>query len=840
MKKLLIISTLMLFLMSSSFAATYYVDNAGNDNNTGLSESSPWKTIAKVNSKTFSSGDQVLFKRGGIWYETLTVKQNNILFDAYGSGSLPIIDGQLTRSNNIYISGRSGVTIRNLELRNNGGSGSIRVNTSSNILIENCVVYATAKGIFFETSTACIVRNNTITTPDYINTQTDGIYSQRNDGNTYENNYIVISNTAETQHNDGIQCYLDANITARGNYIEQRNFKTGNAQGIYATNSSGKHYWYNNVINTPNIMSNSLGFKNLETTYTGNVEVYHNTVVTKGGNGLCVVNAPAFIAKNNIFISNGTTYAIYISGTINNFSNLNYNIYYNKGTSEASAYLYNYGGTHSISQLRSKGAEVNGMFGSPAMDSEWTPLEGCIAVDKGSNLPSPYNVDKNGNPRPFNLVSDMGAIERITGTTINPPAVPGSLAAGNVTSTEINLTWIDKCNTEDGFKIERKLSGGSWAEIKTVGVNVTSYKDVQLSPSTGYYYRVRSFNAGGASAYSNECNAVTGSGLTLPATPGSLAANNITSTEVTLTWIDGCNTEDGFKIERRLGGGSWSEIKTVGSDITTYKDVQLSPSTSYYYRIRSYNTAGTSSYSNECNAVTMAGAIVEDLFIEAQSGSLYNGAYLGIFPNSLASKVVGFSSKSSYAAYSFTINVESAYYIQGRFYHNSKGSGSFSVQMGTNGTRNTMSYSKIIKQWKWGNKVFLGVLQPGTYTVRITNSKPDDSYIDMLLITTDPLYTESPGGNYEDQLTYEIEGVANYPNPFNPQTTVMYNIPSEGKITLKVYDILGNVVAVLEDGVKNAGTHQAVFNGNKFSSGIYILELRTEDAVHIHKMNLLK
>ncbi|MCK4965617.1 right-handed parallel beta-helix repeat-containing protein, partial [bacterium] len=103
-KKILISSLLIcgaVFFMfgSHSEAATYYIDaGIGDDSNSGLSHFSPWKTINKVNSMDFSPGDSVLFKRGGIWREQLTVSSSGnssgyITFSAYGTGNNPIIMG---------------------------------------------------------------------------------------------------------------------------------------------------------------------------------------------------------------------------------------------------------------------------------------------------------------------------------------------------------------------------------------------------------------------------------------------------------------------------------------------------------------------------------------------------------------------------------------------------------------------------------------------------------------------------------------------------------------------------------------------------------------------------
>jgi|AntAceMinimDraft_9_1070365.scaffolds.fasta_scaffold00699_1 hypothetical protein len=88
-----------LVMFSPSWAATYYVDATdGNNNNDGLSQSTAWKTIAKVNSSIFQPGDAILFKRGETWREQLRVPSsgregNPITFSAYGSGDKPVIKG---------------------------------------------------------------------------------------------------------------------------------------------------------------------------------------------------------------------------------------------------------------------------------------------------------------------------------------------------------------------------------------------------------------------------------------------------------------------------------------------------------------------------------------------------------------------------------------------------------------------------------------------------------------------------------------------------------------------------------------------------------------------------
>jgi len=80
----------------------------------------------------------------------------------------------------------------------------------------------------------------------------------------------------------------------------------------------------------------------------------------------------------------------------------------------------------------------------------------------------------------------------------------------------------------------------------------------------------------------------------------------------------------------------------------------------------------------------------------------------------------------------------------------------------------------------------------------------------------------------------------NYPNPFNPTTNITYALPKSGNVQLKVYDILGNEVAALVNGTKDAGFHTVSFDASNLASGIYIYSLKSEGININQKMLLMK
>jgi hypothetical protein len=82
----------------------------------------------------------------------------------------------------------------------------------------------------------------------------------------------------------------------------------------------------------------------------------------------------------------------------------------------------------------------------------------------------------------------------------------------------------------------------------------------------------------------------------------------------------------------------------------------------------------------------------------------------------------------------------------------------------------------------------------------------------------------------------------NYPNPFNPSTVISWQIPVRSFVTLKIYDVLGNEVAILVNETKEAGTYNSQFSlsGYQLSNGVYFYQLGANDFISSKKMILAK
>lgn len=145
----------------ASIGNTYYIDPSGNDDSTGTSTTAAWRTLAKINASVFGPGDRILFKSGGVWNDTLHMKNSGtaeapIIIDKYGGDVRPIINGGGMRngSNALYLNKVSYFEVNNLELTNTIPSGTsyaatgIRVvggssagTAISNVSVRNCYVH---------------------------------------------------------------------------------------------------------------------------------------------------------------------------------------------------------------------------------------------------------------------------------------------------------------------------------------------------------------------------------------------------------------------------------------------------------------------------------------------------------------------------------------------------------------------------------------------------------------------------------------------------------------------------------------------------------------------------
>jgi predicted phage tail protein len=89
-----------------------------------------------------------------------------------------------------------------------------------------------------------------------------------------------------------------------------------------------------------------------------------------------------------------------------------------------------------------------------------------------------------------------------------------------------------------------------------------------------------------------------------PAAPGALIATAVSTSQINLSWTDNASNEQGFRIERSNNNVSFTQIATVGPNVTTYPSGGLQKNKTFYYRVRAYNASGNSAYTNTASAKT--------------------------------------------------------------------------------------------------------------------------------------------------------------------------------------------------------------------------------------------
>lgn len=101
----------------------------------------------------------------------------------------------------------------------------------------------------------------------------------------------------------------------------------------------------------------------------------------------------------------------------------------------------------------------------------------------------------------------------------------------------------------------------------------------------------------------------------------------------------------------------------------------------------------------------------------------------------------------------------------------------------------------------------------------------------------DPAVGVEAEGNYQPK---EYKLGQNYPNPFNPSTKIDYSLPQTSKISIKVFNLLGQEVATVFDGIQTAGNHSVVFNAKGLVSGVYMYRLQADNVSLTKKFVLMK
>jgi hypothetical protein len=308
--------------------------------------------------------------------------------------------------------------------------------------------------------------------------------------------------------------------------------------------------------------------------------------------------------------------------------------------------------------------------------------------------------------------------------------------------------------------------------------NTSFYIDSNnLIPLETYYYRLRAFNDYGYSEFSDTLS-FTLFDIELPDPPSLLNVSEIGPNKVKILWQDNSTNESGFIIKRApYPSDNFDPIVSITENKSSYVDNQIISGETYYYVVNA--DYADSILSSEFN-----------VNFRCELVKLSTGEVIGVFEQ---------------------------------------------VDYNKNNTE------------KYGTQGYLvdcTGIEAGDYCLRLTTTVNEEVNLSLSDIQLDEVVLEKSNlveKNFKgEEIPLEYALDQNYPNPFNPATTIRYQIPEDGMVTLKVYDILGSEVITLVSDEKPAGRYEVNFDATKLSSGIYLYRLQAGDFIKIKKMILLK
>jgi len=394
--------------------ATYYVKNGGNDSATGLDDTNAWAhapgQAGWTGSVTPGAGDSVLFKRGDTWTNQALIPLysgtvgNQITFGAYGSGVLPILDGNggdYSTGLISLIAGQDYLTFEYLEIRNVGKSLFVirgNAGTVQGIRLQNCTIHDNNTAGYELIAVAGIAGNGTATAIKILNNL---IYDctwnaiKINRGATYVE---VANNTIHTCQHNGIDTlgdgsYYSAYLDIHDNDIYNIALSTSGGAGIYTPGLNDSEIYENDIHDCPNLTYGQNGIKCGQQAIPCNRITVRNNRIWKLAGVHANSNALWFDHNTDSNVWNNTVYNCYRTmmddGTNTALSNEN-NLAY--ACTNGTASLANYGSDPKFIDPTGTPPDFHLQFNSPV-------------IDQGVDVGLPYN----------DTAPDLGAYECFIG-----------------------------------------------------------------------------------------------------------------------------------------------------------------------------------------------------------------------------------------------------------------------------------------------------------------------------------------------------------------------------------------------------------------------------------------
>ena len=305
---------------------------------------------------------------------------------------------------------------------------------------------------------------------------------------------------------------------------------------------------------------------------------------------------------------------------------------------------------------------------------------------------------------------------------------------------------------------------------------------------------------------------VTDVGGEAPGVPAAPVVSPASVTSLNVSWTAPTNagppiTDYDYRHRVTLSQGSWTEVTTTTITGLGTTIEGLAEDTEYDVQVRATNDEGTSGWSDSGMGMrgTEAGAIAnapENL--QATAGDAQATLTWSAPNNEVGADITGYAYRYKESGGDFTAYTD--------------------IPESGPGEANARSYTVT--------ELTNGVEY--VFQVRALNEHGGGLPAEVVVMLPTVTNTEN------EELPAEVTLSPNYPNPFNPETTIRYALPQAGEVRLVVYDLLGHEVAILVEGSKPAGNHTVRFRAGNLASGLYVYRLQAQDKTIVRTMILVK
>jgi hypothetical protein len=482
--------------------------------------------------------------------------------------------------------------------------------------------------------------------------------------------------------------------------------------------------------------------------------------------------------------------------------------------------------------------------------STYAEFTATFSVNAGSHeVAIAFINDLHSPPEDRNLYVDWLKIQ--SGPSDIQPPIISNVAAGNVTSSSATMTWTT--NEAGDGQVEYGLTAnyGSSSTLNTTLLTSHSVTLSNLQANTTYHYRVKSKDAAGNLATSDDFTFTTLPDLTPPVI-SNVTAGNITTSAATINWStdEASDSQVEYGLDANYGSSSALDVNRLASHSMTISG--LTANTTYHYRVKSKDAAGNLAVSGNFTFTTAPPAPAFEVTLEAENMPVKTGGGgrspgWALWSNGHLAQTVTFPRNDSYR---FTLRAYGSFAAaEGQAGEWSKAELRINQAAQATISVNTSTYAEFTATFS----VNAGSQEVAIAFVNDYYQAPHDRnlWVDWLRIqstgTTATAVVSNAASGKAAVLSAAEEIIAgretipahwslqSYPNPlrasaFNAATIVLA-LPQRAEIELHVFDAAGRRVHEWPAGAYSPGHHELIWNGRNregdgLSTGVYFLRLR--------------